>query len=137
MELILTREYFETGTNGWLYLNGALLCRTIELPWKDNRVGYSCIPEGTYALKKRFSVNKQWHLEVLDVPGRSYILVHPANNAMKELKGCIAPVTNIVGRGVGSYSRQAMAIVRDACYRAFELKETVFLIIKSSVNECS
>lgn len=130
MELVLRREYFDTGTNGTLYIDGALLCYTIELPWNDNHVGCSCIPEGTYTLKKRFSEQKQWHLEVLAVPGRSYILIHPANVAMKELRGCIAPVTKIEGHGTGSYSRRAMDKLRSMVYNALDTKEPVFLTIK-------
>lgn len=130
MELVLMREYFSTGTNGGLYLNGTFLCHTIELPWQDNHVGCSCIPEGRYALRKRFSDRKKWHLEVLGVEGRSMILIHPANNAMKELQGCIAPVTSIQGEGLGSYSLRAMDVVRRTVYKALDAKEQVFLTIK-------
>jgi hypothetical protein len=35
-------------------------------------------------------------LEVIDVKNRKLILFHPANNALKELNGCIAPVTKLV-----------------------------------------
>lgn len=130
MELILLREYFNSGTNGALYREGIRLCYTIELPWMDNQVGCSCIPEGRYALRKRFSERKKWHLEVLEVPGRSMILIHPANNAMKELQGCIAPVTDIQGEGMGSYSMRAMELVRRIIYKALDAKEMVFLTIK-------
>ncbi|RFM32432.1 DUF5675 family protein [Chitinophaga silvisoli] len=130
MELVLMREYFHSGTNGALYMSGTRLCYTIELPWQDNHVGCSCIPEGTYALRKRFSERKKWHLEVLEVPGRSMILIHPANNAMKELQGCIAPVTSVQGEGLGSYSLRAMDIVRRNVYKALDEKEQVFLTIK-------
>lgn len=130
MELVLLREYLFAGTNGGLYLNGTLLCHTIELPWLENHVGCSCIPEGRYQLRKRFSERKKWHLEVLEVPGRSMILIHPANIAMKELQGCIAPVTSIQGEGIGSYSMRAMDVVRRTVYKALNAKEPVFLTIK-------
>lgn len=42
-----------------------------------------------------------------DVPGRLFILIHPANDAMLELKGCIAPVTKLTGEGKGIASRMA------------------------------
>lgn len=130
MELVLMRDYFDTGTNGSLYLNGVLLCYTIELPWKENHVGCSCIPEGTYALKKRFSDRKKCHMEVLKVPGRSFILIHPANYAMKELQGCIAPVRKIEEHGIGSYSLMAMQRLRSLVYKALDKKEPVYLTIK-------
>lgn len=130
MELVLLRQYFNAGTNGGLYLNGTRLCYTIELPWLENQVGCSCIPEGTYTLRKRFSEKKKWHLEVLAVPGRSMILIHPANNAMKELQGCIAPVTSVQGEGLGSYSLRAMELVRRTAYKALDAGEKVLLTIK-------
>ena len=130
MELVLLREYFSTGTNGALYWAQTRLCYTIELPWLENHVGCSCIPEGRYELRKRFSERKKWHLEVLGVPGRSMILIHPANNAMKELQGCIAPVSSIQGEGLGSYSLRAMDGLRRTVYKALDAKEQVFLTIK-------
>jgi hypothetical protein len=47
MELDLLRTYYPKGTNGSLLVNGVGLCHTIELPWKNNEQGVSCIPEGT------------------------------------------------------------------------------------------
>ena len=93
MELELIRTYFPNGTNGELYHAGSRLCFTIELPWKDNHAGVSCIPEGRYALVKRYSQKFHWHLQLNAVPGRDAILIHPANNALLELRGCIAPVS--------------------------------------------
>lgn len=65
-------------------------CFTLELPWKNNKVGESCIPAGTYKLIHRTSPKYGKHLHVLDVPGRSWILIHPAN-FVSQLRGCIAP----------------------------------------------
>jgi hypothetical protein len=93
MELELKRAYFPKGTNGGIFFNDKFICFTIELPWKDNLRNISCIPEGRYRLGKRFTPNRGWHLLVNEVPGRSGILFHAANNALKELRGCIAPVT--------------------------------------------
>jgi len=44
-------------------------------------------------------------------------LIHPANDAQAELKGCIAPVTSFTGAGKGTSSRAAMhklSVVPDA-----------------------
>src|SRR5690606_274250 len=104
--LQLCRTYHPDGTNGNLYDNqGELLCHTIELPWLDNQVRISCIPEGTYRLTKRYSEKFRHHILLNDVPGRSYILIHPANDARRELAGCIAPVTRLTGPGRGEASR--------------------------------
>jgi len=85
----LTRTYFPEGTNGKLECEGKLICNTIELPWRMNRKRVSCIPEGKYFIRKRYSEKFKWHLEVVDVENRSLIFFHPANNALSELHGCI------------------------------------------------
>ena len=105
---MLYRTYAAAGVNGELFLKGVRLCYTIELPWNNNQRNRSCIPEGTYVLMKRWSPKYKWHLEVTSVPGRSLVLIHAANNAMKELRGCIAPVTLLNGEGKGSQSRMAL-----------------------------
>ena len=84
MVIFLTRTYFPDGTNGKLECEGSLICNTIELPWKRNEAKVSCIPEGEYILRKRYSKKFRWHIEVADVESRSFILFHPANNAQKE-----------------------------------------------------
>ena len=107
MQIIINRTYHPTGTNGTLTINGVFICFTIELPWLNNLPQISCIPEGEYKVVPRFSKKHGRHLIIKDVPGRALILFHPANNAQKELKGCIAPVTVNTGPGEGSASRQA------------------------------
>lgn len=51
------------------------------------------------------------HYLAADVPDCQYILIHPANNALLELKGCIAPVSIITGIGQGTLSVKAMQII--------------------------
>jgi hypothetical protein len=81
MVIWLTRTYFPEGTNGKLECEGKLICNTIELPWKMNETKVSCVPEGKYFIRKRYSAKYKWHLELVDVPNRKFILFHPANNA--------------------------------------------------------
>ena len=131
MVLILSRTYFPEGTNGKLEYEGKLICNTIELPWKKNETKVSCIPEGKYFIRKRYSKKFQWHLEVLDVKNRSLILFHPANNALQELNGCIAPVTKLSGPGLGLMSRKAFTKLKDLVYKALDNKESVELIVQS------
>jgi hypothetical protein len=130
MILFLTRTYFPEGTNGKLMCEGKLLCNTIELPWKNNEKRVSCIPEGRYFIRKRYSQKFNWHLEVVDVQNRSYILFHPANNALKELNGCIAPVTKLSGPGLGLMSRKAFEKLKTFVYAALDSKESVELIVE-------
>ena len=130
MVIHLTRTYFPDGTNGILMCEGKKICYTIELPWKNNEKSVSCIPEGRYFIKKRYSQKFKWHLEVVDVKNRSYILFHPANNALQELNGCIAPVTKLSGPGLGLLSRKAFEKLKTFVYAALDSKESVELIVE-------
>lgn len=116
MVFALKRTYFPKGTNGDLWCGGQLLCHTIELPWLANKRKISCIPEGVYVLKKRYDEKFGWHLWVSNVVGRQMILIHPANNALKELKGCIAPVSKLDSAGIGSDSRIAFTKLCDLVF---------------------
>lgn len=131
MELVLTRTYFPEGTNGQLTWNGKLICKTIELPWKENERGVSCVPEGKYFIKKRYSAKHGFHFELVDVPSRRFILIHPANNALAELNGCIAPVTKLSGPGLGLMSRKAFATLKNTVAKAMTQAESISLVIKS------
>ncbi|MFD1316185.1 DUF5675 family protein [Namhaeicola litoreus] len=135
MFLELFRVYDEKGVNGTLFLNGKMLCHTIELPWKQNQVGISCIPEGTYDLSIRYTKKFGFHLRILNVFGRTNILIHPANNALKELKGCIAPVSILKAPGEGLFSIKATSILMHHIKYIKRANEQLKLIIKSSNHE--
>jgi hypothetical protein len=128
MVLTIQRTYYSGGTNGQLYIDNSFLCHTIELPWKNNLPQKSCIPEGMYILSKRWSPKHKWHIEIEDVKDRSLILFHPANDALTELRGCIAPVTTITGEGKGSRSRDAFNKLLVEVFPAME-KDIVYLRI--------
>ena len=130
MDLILKRMYLPQGTNGQLWLQQQLICMTIELPWKNNLKRKSCIPEGKYPLKKRFSERFGWHVWIDLVPNRSLILFHPANDALKEMNGCIAPVTSLLGEGKGIDSRKAFERLKTIVYDYLQRGEQVFLHIQ-------
>jgi len=70
---------------------------SLELPWRDNQHGISCIPEGKYSLKWFESPKHGWCYLLENVPDRSMIEIHSANFAGdeskgwdKQLDGCIA-----------------------------------------------
>ena len=133
MVLELTRTYFPEGTNGKLECNGKFICYTIELPRKNNEKRVSCIPEGKYFIRKRYSQKFKWHLEAVDVQNRSFILFHPANNALKELNGCIAPVTKLSGPGLGLMSKKAFEKLKTIANPILERQESVQLLITSNL----
>ncbi len=142
MKLVLHRTYFENATNGTLFCSdkpfgstqGKFLCFTIELPWKSNKRKISCIPEGTYEVVPRYSKKFKHHLILKNVNDRSLILFHPANDALTELKGCIAPVTYLSGVGKGVYSKDAMQKLLSLVYQAEDRKEIVLLTIRPSLT---
>jgi len=63
-------------------------CKTLELPWLDNSKQISCIPAGTYQVRKHNSPTFGKVFHVTGVPGRSEILIHKGN-FNKDTKGCI------------------------------------------------
>src|ERR1700744_5576535 len=132
MELLIKRTYYPDGTNGELFIDGVHKCYTIELPWHNNDHGISCIPEGRYHLGKRSNDKFGYHLMVENVPNRSYILIPPANDALKELLGCIAPVSVLTGPGKGEKSRIQLEDIVHATYASMSKGEDVFLTIKKA-----
>jgi|SRR6185295_4109127 len=83
---------------GFLTVNDVWECYTLE-----NRD--LAIPVGTYEISMYLSPKNKCEVFLLDVPGREYIEIHPANYAY-QLEGCIAPGTETDGETV-SYSRNA------------------------------
>ncbi|KIA88512.1 DUF5675 family protein [Kaistella jeonii] len=134
MDLCLLRTYHSKGVNGVLLLDGSELCKTIELPWVQNMPRISCIPEGRYVLRKRYSPKFKWHFELANVPGRSAILLHPANDAARELKGCIAPVLQHTGEGKGTSSRIAFERMKDRLYPILDKGQILQLTIKNKMK---
>jgi len=62
---------------------------TIEDDWLDNKTKVSCIPAGTYKLRRSFFYRKGYEcFEVCGVQGRSRILIHKANTE-NDVEGCI------------------------------------------------
>jgi hypothetical protein len=92
-QLIITRFLgSEHGTFGTLDVPGRSAWYsffTLEEEWKNNQPSESCIPAGTYTLKKTvyFKRNIPTY-EVMDVPGRSRILFHPGNTE-EDTEGCV------------------------------------------------
>ena len=128
-EFRLIRTYHPDGTNGVLKQGGKTICKTIELHWRNNLRWVSCIPEGRYRLIRRQHFRHGDQLAVANVPDRSAILIHPANFAVTELQGCIAPVTKCVAPGKGIFSRVALDRIKAIAYPALEAGEEVWLVI--------
>lgn len=100
----------------------------LELPWKNNQRNISCIPEGTYQVKKRKSSKFGEHFQVLNVPGRSYILIHKGNY-YTDIRGCILPGLNLSDINLDGVidvtsSTQAMKKLLSMMPNEFQLKIT-------------
>ena len=126
---LIERTYYANGTNGDLHLDGHQKCFSIELPWHNNEPEVSCIPEGTYELEKHISAHLGNCLHVKNVPNRADILIHGANNALKELKGCIAPVTVLTAPGCGDKSQLQLKDIVNQAYAELAKGNPVTLTI--------
>lgn len=67
-------------------------CKTLELPWKNNARGISCIQAGKYTCRKYHSEKFGDCFHIENVLNRDGILIH-AGNTTHDTKGCI-----LVGR---------------------------------------
>lgn len=124
MQIKLERAYMPDGscTLGKMTLENGWSCTTLENPWLDNQRKISCIPEGTYKLRKRISpiVNRTsknefdegW--EVVGVEGRSLIMVH-IGNYERNTHGCI-----LTGEGYSYHQTEGFTVTSSAnAFRQF------------------
>ena len=129
MVIELQRLYRDTWTDGLIFIKGVLLCRSIELRWANNERNVSCVPEGVYPVTIIQHPKFGECLQINGVKGRSGILVHVANDAQKELRGCIAPVFSLSGNGKGLHSRLALNYIIENLKNSGEKEH--FIEIKS------
>lgn len=70
----------DQGTEGILATEG-FFCKTLELPFLENKKNISCIPSGEYIVKIRQSPKYGKIYWVTNVKNRSWILIHSGNVA--------------------------------------------------------
>lgn len=92
-KVVITREITNSKeTLGSLvasYGGKTFKCKTLELPWLNNKVNVSCIPTGQYVCKWVWSIKYNAYVfKILDVPGRTNILGH-IGNFFSDILGCI------------------------------------------------
>lgn len=115
-------------TLGAMFDGDERICETLELPWRDNYRGVSCIPEGIYECKVGHSPSRGYPVYWLqDVPGRSDVQIH-IGNFTKDIRGCI-----LVGeeRGVNQVVHSKRAF--DAFMERMGGKDFTLEIIKEAV----
>ena len=146
MRLLLERKWKkETYTIGLLYVDGQLLCNTIEdkdrhltssMPLskiKEIKVAAkTAIPTGTY----KYSL-KPWYIQnchgarvprLVNVPGYSGVLIHTGNTA-KDSEGC-----TLVGKndtvGMVTNSRYWFLQLYNKMYAAYKRGENIDIVIR-------
>lgn len=133
---LLQRKYYAEATVGqWTTKNGVILCETLERPRSfDGKENLSddpttsanescCIPEGVYPVIWSYS-NRLKHntFEILNVPNRSGIRIHPAN-VISELLGCIAPC-RFISKNTRHTDGKIYSYYANASREALEILET-------------
>lgn len=107
---------FDSGLNdtlGRLYIDGKFYCYTLEDEKRDVKVKReTCIPCGTY---KVVFYNSPSHgkksLMIENVPGFSYILIHPGNTE-DDTMGCLLP-----GKRIGKLNGKRAVLDSKIAYK--------------------
>ena len=90
------------------------LCVTLELPWRNNAHGVSCIPPGQYIARRRFSPKRGYDLFGIEgVPDRSDIEMH-IGNLPSDSEGCV-----LLGTVFGLLGQKAGVLQSGEAFRAF------------------
>lgn len=95
-ELIRIMDKGTPCTKGALTIDGEYVCRTLELPWRENQRNISCIPAGTYTCRRVISPRFSETFEITGVLGRDHILFHSGNKT-RDTEGCV-----LVGKTMNS-----------------------------------
>ena len=145
IKVVIERVYLPTETLGSWYINGEMICKTMELPWKENQNNISCIPEDTYLVTKEPPIPKDdpntpedeslgrkarsyWHFRLHNVPKRKGILVHLITY-VSGLLGCIG-----VGMKFADFNKDGVPDIENSS-KALELlvsllPDTFYLTIR-------
>jgi len=126
MDATLTRvPWTDQGTFGTFVLADGTSFYSLELPWRDNDNGVSCIPPGTYICKWIESPKHGECYQVMNVAGRDMIEIHSANfggdsnkGFISQLLGCIA-----LGNSIGILNGQLAVLNSKGAIAAFEGKQ--------------
>lgn len=95
--------------------NLILQLQTLERPWIFNERKVSCIPTGTYLVKRHVSPKFGQCFKIQDVKGRSDILIH-SGNVVNDTLGCVlvgltSSSVDYSSSAVIYNSRKAMAVL--------------------------
>ena len=134
----------DNGTLGMWHLDDGTQYHSLELPWRDNETGKSCIPIGTYTCKWLNSPKHGWCYHLVDVPGRSFIEVHSANyggdvdkGRVSELLGCIALGLSVGVMYPDNHPAQMAILSSKAAIAAFneKMQQQDFMLVINNAEE--
>ena len=83
---LLRERRSDHGTEGRFFFEN-FSCYSLEPPWRDNKRNISCIPPDTYDVTVRISPRYGRVYWVMEVPDRTYILIHSGNWGGDTAKG--------------------------------------------------
>ena len=119
----------DQGTEGILVTEG-FFCKTLELPWRNNKRSISCIPSGKYIVKIRKSPKYGSIYWVTDVENRTWILIHSGNVAGDVSKGFRTHVNGciLLGKKHGWLWNQRAVLISKPTLRKFRniMKDQTF-----------
>lgn len=105
-------------------------CKTLELPYRDNKQNISCIPKGVYDVKWSFSPKfMKYTYEIQKVPNRSGIRFH-SGSSFYDIKGCIILGTHYTDINGDPYADIAGTKETIAKFDALLKKKNFKLIIR-------
>jgi hypothetical protein len=144
MERIGLRRFdrSDQGTKGVLLAPEGPLCNALELPWRDNAPGLSCIPCGEYVAKLRKSPRFGWTYHITDVKGRTWILTHSGNLAGDVTKGYLTDTEGciLVGRYFGTIQGQLAVLASRPALRSLMERmggKDFILVVEDDYNASS
>jgi hypothetical protein len=113
VELIRLEENDQFGTFGVLRIQKEVFCVTLEPADLLNAPQTSSIPAQQYLIKRHNSPKFGETFQVMDVPGRSAVLIH-AGNVVGNTQGCI-----ILGQFFGKLKEGRAVLNSGATFQAF------------------
>lgn len=96
-------ETGNAGTFGRLTTPTGKIYHTLELPWRDNERGLSCIPPGSYTARMAYSNHfgrKLYRLDDSQTAPRTAILIHAGNWAGDTKRGLRSDFLGCIGLGM-------------------------------------
>jgi len=130
LELIRLENHPKFGTFGVLKIDKRVFCCTLELPWRMNEMGKSCIPVGQYVAKRHNSPKFGDTFWLRNVPGRTHILIH-SGNRVRDTAGCI-----LLGQYFGKLKGDPAVLNSGRTFSSFMLLSTGMHEVGLTIRDC-